>query len=188
MKWLSQVATRSMFAVLFVGMSQVATADSELGLKNFTQVYQNLLVNFGIDPVPADLKDLYAQVKPRLPQTGRVDDMNSALPVAQLMLAHKVCQVFVKLEAGRAAAERRAFNGIDFNAAPSTLTADQLKTALTNVASLVLMDPLTATQQNELMTRTQKLVTIFGDKPQATSSLTAEMCTMVASSIGALVL
>lgn len=188
MKWFSKVATRSMFAVLFVGMSQLATADSELGLKNFTQVYQNLLANFGIDPVPADLRDLYLQVKPRLPQTGRVDDMNSALPVAQLMLAHKVCQVFVKLETTRAAAERRAFNGIDFNAAPSTLTADQLKVALNNLGGLVLMDALTATQMNEMMMRTQKLVTIFGDKSQATSLLAAEMCTMITASIGALVL
>lgn len=188
MKWFSKAATRSMFAVLFVGMSQIATADSELGLKNFTQVYQNLLANFGIDPVPADLKDMYVQVKPRLPQTGRVDDMNTALPVAQLMLAHKVCQVFVKLEVARQAAERRAFSGIDFNAAPSTLTADQLKTALNNLGGLVLMDPLTATQMNEVLTRSQKLVTIFGDKPQATSALAAEMCTMITSSVGALVL
>lgn len=189
MKWMNCIASKLVTAVaLVVGLSQVATADSELGLKNFTQVYQNLIADFGIDPVPNDLRDMYVNVKPRLPQNGSINDMNTATPVAHLMLAHKACQVFVNLETNRATADRRAFGPIDFKAAANTTKDDQLQTVITNLGNLLLMDPLSSAQQAEMMTRSKNLITLLNGKPQDQSLVMTEICTMIASSAGALVL
>lgn len=188
MKWFKQSISKSFFGILLVGVSQLATADAGIGLKNFAQFYQNLLANFAINPVPQEITDAYLAVQTRLPQTGRIDDMNSAVPVAQLMLVHKACQVFVKNEAGKAANNRLVFGQIDFAAAPSSLTQDQLKSVLNNIGNIVLMDALTTKQQNDLLARTQKIITLLGDKPATQMLLMGEMCTMVTASLGALVI
>lgn len=188
MKWFNQIVSKSLLGVLLVGVSQIATADAGVGLKNFAQFYQNLLTSFAINPVPTDVRDAYLSVQSRLPQTGRIDDMNSAVPVGQLMLVHKMCQTFVKNESAKAATDRLAFGQIDFAAPLSGLTQDQLKTVLNNIGNVVLMDALSAKQHADLMARTLKLITLFTDKPQAQSLLMSEMCTMVTASLGAIVI
>lgn len=176
------------FALSLTSTSQLASAASEIGLKNFAQIYQNLITSFGFEKVPAELKDTFLILKTRLPQSGRVEDMNSAVPAAQLSLTHKACQFFVREEALKPAAQRRAFGPVDFDAAVTSITPELLQSVTTNVGTLLLTEPLTASQQTNMIHSLQKLIPLLKNSPKSSVLFMTEVCAAIGSSLGALVI
>ncbi len=175
-------------AITLATTSQIASSATEIALKNFAQIYQGLVISFGFETVPVELKETFVLLKSRLPQSGRIEDMNSAVPAAHLTLTHKACQFFVREESAKPAAKRLAFGPVDFSIPVSDVKPALLLTASANVGKLLLTEPLTASQQSIVVEHMQKLIPILKDSPNATVLLMTEVCAAVGSSLGALVI
>lgn len=175
-------------ALAFMTISQTATATAEIGLKNFAQIYLNLIESFGFEPVPAELKETYARLKSRLPQSGQVEDMNSAVPAAHLTLTHAACKFFVQEESAKPASQRRVFGAVDFAAPLANIKPDLIETVSTNIATLLFIEPLKTNQHKIVVEHMQKLVPLLTNSPNAPVLFMTEVCASVGASLGALVI
>lgn len=156
------------------------------GLKTFDQILYSYIVATGVS-IDTPIREYFANIKSRLPRTGDIEEMNSAMLAAATGLAGMICEKMIAQDSNLAPASRRAHKDIDFSLAPSALPeAARLSTFRAYTQLFWLRLPSHA-EENILLKTFSDAIGAEDTTAEATKKMLKLECSTVAVSIAALV-